>query len=255
MSSLLETREFLKTEELLGTEEFIKTRDFIETGDFIGTRDFIETREKRYGRHSAPIFLQTIYLKKTNMKNTMNKKTGNKIIEQIKKEAIREVVKNEAVREQAKDEAIDVDLKQQLSEHFKLSEFTQSGTARRHKVKNVPGPREVERLRFLCVKSLEPMRRRFGAIRITSGFRCKKLNALVGGSPTSQHVLGEAADIHTGGRELSEKMFGFAKQNIPFDQLILEHNPAHGIYWLHISLRSDRPGNRHEAFFLKVKKS
>lgn len=201
-----------------------------------------------------PYFYKQSTSKKTNMENTMNKKTGNKVIEQIKKEAIKEVVKNEAVREQAKDEAIDVDLKQQLSEHFKLSEFTQSGTARRHKVKNVPGPREVERLRFLCVKSLEPMRRRFGVIRITSGFRCKKLNALVGGSPTSQHVLGEAADIHTGGRELSEKMFGFAKQNIPFDQLILEHNPAHGIYWLHISLRSDRPGNRHEAFFLKVKK-
>ena len=201
-----------------------------------------------------PYFYKQSTSKKTNMENTMNKKTGNKVIEQIKKEAIREVAKNEAVREQVKNEATDVDLKQQLSEHFKLSEFTQSGTARRHKVKNVPGPREVERLRFLCVKSLEPMRRRFGVIRITSGFRCKKLNALVGGSPTSQHVLGEAADIHTGGRELSEKMFGFAKQNIPFDQLILEHNPAHGIYWLHISLRSDRPGNRHEAFFLKVKK-
>ena len=201
-----------------------------------------------------PYFYKQSTSKKTNMENTMNKKTGNKVIEQIKKEAIREVAKNEAVREQVKNESIDVDLKQQLSEHFKLSEFTQSGTARRHKVKNVPGPREVERLRFLCVKSLEPMRRRFGVIRITSGFRCKKLNALVGGSPTSQHVLGEAADIHTGGRKLSEKMFGFAKQNIPFDQLILEHNPAHGIYWLHISLRSDRPGNRHEAFFLKVKK-
>lgn len=201
-----------------------------------------------------PYFYKQSTSKKTIMENTMNKKTENKVIEQIKKEAIREVVKNEAVREQVKNESIDVDLKQQLSEHFKLSEFTQSGTARRHKVKNVPGPREVERLRFLCVKSLEPMRRRFGVIRITSGFRCKKLNALVGGSPTSQHVLGEAADIHTGGRELSEKMFGFAKQNIPFDQLILEHNPAHGIYWLHISLRSDRPGNRHEAFFVKVKR-
>ena len=201
-----------------------------------------------------PYFYKQSTSKKTNMENTMNKKTGNKVIEQIKKEAIREQAKNEAVREQVKNEPIDVDIKKQLSEHFKLSEFTQSGTARRHKVKNVPGPREVERLRFLCVKSLEPMRRRFGVIRITSGFRCKKLNALVGGSPTSQHVLGEAADIHTGGRELSEKMFGFAKQNIPFDQLILEHNPAHGIYWLHISLRSDRPGNRHEAFFLKVKK-
>ena len=228
-------------------------------------REIFLRREKNdMGAIVRPYFYKQSTSKKTNMENTMNKKTGNKVIEQIKKEAIREQVKSEAVREQAKDEAvreqakdeaIDVDLKQQLSEHFKLSEFTQSGTARRHKVKNVPGPREVERLRFLCVKSLEPMRRRFGVIRITSGFRCKKLNALVGGSPTSQHVLGEATDIHTGGRELSEKMFGFAKQNIPFDQLILEHNPAHGIYWLHISLRSDRPGNRHEAFFVKVKKS
>ena len=228
-------------------------------------REIFLRREKNdMGAIVRPYFYKQSTSKKTNMENTMNKKTGNKVIEQIKKEAVREQVKNEAVREQAKDEAvreqakdeaIDVDLKQQLSEHFKLSEFTQSGTARRHKVKNVPGPREVERLRFLCVKSLEPMRRRFGVIRITSGFRCKKLNTLVGGSPTSQHVLGEAADIHTGGRELSEKMFGFAKQNIPFDQLILEHNPAHGIYWLHISLRSDRPGNRHEAFFVKVKKS
>ena len=216
--------------------------------------NFLRREKNDMGAIVCPYFYKQSTSKKTNMENTMNKKTGNKVIEQIKKEAIREVVKNEAVREQAKDEAIDVDLKQQLSEHFKLSEFTQSGTARRHKVKNVPGPREVERLRFLCVKSLEPMRRRFGVIRITSGFRCKKLNALVGGSPTSQHVLGEAADIHTGGRELSEKMFGFAKQNIPFDQLILEHTPAHGIYWLHISLRSDRPGNRHEAFFVKVKK-
>ena len=78
-----------------------------------------------------PYFYKQSTLKRTNMENTMNKKTGNKVIEQIKKEAIREVAKNEAVREQVKNEAIDVDLKQQLSEHFKLSEFTQSGTARR----------------------------------------------------------------------------------------------------------------------------
>ena len=233
----------------------MRRKNFLRREIFLGQEIFLRREKDDMGAIVRPYFYKQSTSKRTNMENTMNKKTGNKVIEQIKKEAIREVVKNEAVREQAKDEAIDVDLKQQLSEHFKLSEFTQSGTARRHKVKNVPGPREVERLRFLCVKSLEPMRRRFGAIRITSGFRCKKLNALVGGSPTSQHVLGEAADIHTGGRELSEKMFGFAKQNIPFDQLILEHNPAHGIYWLHISLRSDRPGNRHEAFFVKVKKA
>ena len=172
----------------------------------------------------------------------MNKKTGNKVIEQIKKEAI---------REQAKDEAIDVDLKQQLSEHFKLSEFTQSGTARRHKVKNVPGPREVERLRFLCVKSLEPMRRRFGAIRITSGFRCKKLNALVGGSPTSQHVLGEAADINVPNAEVGMKMYDYIRCNLDFDQLIYEQRRKTATRWLHVSYRTD--GNNRRQAWIEVK--
>lgn len=140
-----------------------------------------------------------------------------------------------------------------LTEHFALHEFTDSGTARRHNIANTPSPLHIDRLRALCRESLEPLRRRFGAIRITSGYRCERLNALVGGAPTSQHTLGEAADIHTGGREASQKMFDFARLNIPYDQLILEHRPSHGTYWLHISLRSDRPGNRHEAFTMKVK--
>ena len=140
-----------------------------------------------------------------------------------------------------------------LTEHFTLHEFTDSDTARRHHIANTPSQLHIVRLRALCRESLEPLRRRFGAIRITSGYRCERLNALVGGAPTSQHTLGEAADIHTGGRETSQKMFDFARLNIPYDQLILEHRPSHGTYWLHISLRSDRPGNRHEAFTLKVK--
>ena len=145
------------------------------------------------------------------------------------------------------------DLKQRLSEHFTLEEFTRSGTAVRRHIPNIPEPLHVSRLRHLCRHTLEPMRRRFGAIRVTSGYRCPRLNALVGGAATSQHTLGEAADIHTGGREMSEKMFDFARRNVPYDQLILEHKPALGIYWLHVSLRSDRPGNRHEALRMEIK--
>ena len=93
-----------------------------------------------------------------------------------------------------------------LSEHFTLREFTDSGTARQHNIDNTPQPIHIERLRALCQQSLEPLRRRFGAIRVTSGYRCQRLNALVGGAPTSQHTMGEAADIHTAGRETSQKM-------------------------------------------------
>ena len=75
----------------------------------------------------------------------------------------------------------------------------------------------------------------------------------MGGAQTSKHSMGEAADIHTGGRETSQKMYDYARQHVPYDQLILERKVSHGTYWLHLSLRSDRPGNRHEAFQLTVK--
>ena len=140
-----------------------------------------------------------------------------------------------------------------LSEHFTLREFTDSGTARLHNIDNTPQPIHIERLRALCQQSLEPLRRRFGAIRVTSGYRSQRLNALVGGAPTSQHTMGEAADIPTGGRETSQKMYDYARQHVPYDQLILERKVSHGTYWLHLSLRSDRPGNRREAFQLTVK--
>jgi len=42
---------------------------------------------------------------------------------------------------------------------------------------------------------LQPIRDRWGPIEISSGFRCLEINKAVGGSNTSQHLLGEAADI------------------------------------------------------------
>ena len=62
-----------------------------------------------------------------------------------------------------------IDLNQRLSNHFRLSEFVDSGTARRLNIDNTPEPVHVERLRQLCLHVLEPLRRRFGVIRITSG--------------------------------------------------------------------------------------
>lgn len=144
------------------------------------------------------------------------------------------------------------DLAQLLSPHFTLREFVRSGAAVRHKIENTPQPVHIARLRALCQQTLEPLRRRFGVIRITSGYRCPKLNAIVGGAETSQHTLGEAADIHVGGRETGEKMFAYVQsEHIPFDQMILEHSRSRAAYWLHISLRSDRPGNRRDAMHIE----
>lgn len=133
-----------------------------------------------------------------------------------------------------------------LSPHFTLREMTVSGTALRHHIDNMPPPAAVARLEALCLDVLEPLRRRFGAIRVTSGYRCPELNRLVGGRERSQHLLGEAADLHVPGRETGLKMFRFLRDSTPFDQLLFEHAMDNGCCWLHVSHKRGG-GNRHEA--------
>lgn len=130
-----------------------------------------------------------------------------------------------------------------LSKHFRLSEFTRSATAIRHGIDNEPDAEIAEALQNLCIHVLEPLRRRFGVIRITSGYRCFILNERIGGSRTSQHLLGEAADIHVGSLEVARKYFNFIRDNLDFDQMLLEMK-AGKVHCLHISYTSERE-NRH----------
>ena len=102
-------------------------------------------------------------------------------------------------------------------------------------------------MKALCDNVLEPLRRRFGRILITSGYRSPKVNALVGGVPTSQHVRGEAADLFIPSNEVGERMFAYIQANLPFDQLIFERNRKSGTRWLHVSYCKDRKC-RHQAF-------
>lgn len=135
-----------------------------------------------------------------------------------------------------------------LSEHFTLGEFVRSKTAIDKNIDNMPGEEEVERLRQLCIYILEPLRRKFGVIRITSGYRCFRLNDLVGGSRTSQHMYGEAADIYVGSTEVGRKMYDFIFKKLTFDQMLLEvkrdNQGREIIHCLHISYKSDRGVNR-----------
>jgi len=131
-----------------------------------------------------------------------------------------------------------------LTEHFTLRELTRSGTALRRGLGNEPSPGDVERLTLLCRHVLEPLRRRFGVLRITSGYRSRELNRLVGGVADSQHCLGEAADVYVGSMEVAEKMYGYAVERLDFDQLILERRGRHTV-WLHVSYRDGRNRRQH----------
>ena len=128
-----------------------------------------------------------------------------------------------------------------LSTNFSLSEFTRSDTAKRLGIVNVcSSVEQVLNLAHLCHMVLQPLRDKFGPIRINSGYRCPELNKAVGGEANSQHLLGEAADIHLPTKETGLEYLNFLKTLPVIDQLIWERS-ALGTYWIHVSSR--RLGN------------
>lgn len=128
--------------------------------------------------------------------------------------------------------------KTQLSPHFKLYEMTRSGVALDHDLDNTPNAQQVEALRALCVHVLEPLRRRFGPIVISSGYRSPAVNRLIrGASPRSQHMRGEAADIIVGTPQRGISMYHYIRQHLDYDQLIWEPIGAEVPRWLHVSYR------------------
>jgi uncharacterized protein YcbK (DUF882 family) len=84
----------------------------------------------------------------------------------------------------------------QLSPNFSLTEMVKSETALRHGLENTPGEAEIAAMRLLCEKVLQPVRDHYGTgVKVNSGFRHPDVNAAVGGSKTSDHCKGQAADI------------------------------------------------------------
>ena len=133
-----------------------------------------------------------------------------------------------------------------LSEHFALSEFERSDKARALKIDNRVPVRYVSSLETLCREVLEPLRQHVGKpIRISSGYRCPALNKAVGGVATSQHLTGEAADIHLNSIEEGREWFKWLMDNTNVDQLIWERSGS--TRWIHVSCKSNPEENRHEV--------
>lgn len=120
--------------------------------------------------------------------------------------------------------------------HFTIEELYASNKAKELGIDNKPSIQKMIHLVYLAAFVLEPLRVAMGMpIRISSGYRCDALNKAVGGVYNSQHLKGQAADICIDGdMTKGRKMFNYIRDNLPFDQLIWEHNKA-GIYWIHVS--------------------
>jgi hypothetical protein len=124
-----------------------------------------------------------------------------------------------------------------LTPNFTLAEMTKSETALRHGMDNTPGDTETANLKLLAEKVLQPVRDHYKrGVKVNSGFRHPDVNARVGGSRTSDHTRGMAADIEIPGvanAELAE----WIQKNLDYTQLILEFYtpgvPDSG--WVHVS--------------------
>ena len=124
-----------------------------------------------------------------------------------------------------------------LSEHFTLEEMTKSQVARRYRIDNVPGAKQIENLKKLCIHILEPVRKYYNRpISPSSGFRCVLLNRQIGSSDTSQHITGQAVDFEVPG-VLNRETALWIKDELDFDQLILEFHKEGDPYsgWVHCS--------------------
>lgn len=122
-----------------------------------------------------------------------------------------------------------------LSKNFTLSELTKSNEAARWGIDNTPTADVVENLKALAENILQPVRDHFGIVTVSSGYRNKAVNAKAGGSATSDHIKGFAADFEVYGVQ-NKVLAEWIRDNLKFTQLILEfpgQNPNDG--WIHVS--------------------
>ena len=130
----------------------------------------------------------------------------------------------------------------QLTAHFTLEEFTDSQTAARKGLNNVPPPSSHERkglqrtaevmVRVRTILDDKP-------ILVSSGYRSPPVNAAVGGSKSSAHMSGLAVDFSCPGfgtpLQICKALEPHMK-SLGIDQLIHEYNT-----WVHLGLTDGTP--------------
>ena len=138
-----------------------------------------------------------------------------------------------------------------LTRNFTYEELRRSDVAERRGINNRPLTKEeekrvIENLKALCMEVLQLLRDFLGKpVVISSGYRCAELNKAVGGVRNSQHMKGEAADIHVENTEHLLKIMHFIMDETDFDQVIWERNRA-GTQWVHVSYKREGV-NRHQV--------
>jgi zinc D-Ala-D-Ala carboxypeptidase len=120
-----------------------------------------------------------------------------------------------------------------LSANFSLAELTKTNV---RQFDNTPSMQVIDNLQVLVDSVLQPIRNKFGPVTVTSGYRSPDVNKAIGGSATSDHCFGFAADFEVAGVD-NKELARWVADNLKFKQLILEFYtkgvPDSG--WVHVS--------------------
>ena len=132
-----------------------------------------------------------------------------------------------------------------LSENFTLAELIASDYAERHGINNMPTDHDILENLHVLANGLERVRAALGgkAIFVNSGYRGPKLNSAIGGSKTSAHMRGLAADIRVAGMTPREVCGVLSTQmdELGLDQCIFEGT------WTHLGFPDVDKEPRHQV--------
>lgn len=150
-----------------------------------------------------------------------------------------------------------------MGKYFSVEELTHSATADKLKIDNTPTSTEVKNNLLELISVLDGIREGWtvlceknnwgsASVIVNSAYRCDALNKAIGGSKTSAHVIGSAADIEPKNQR-NKEFYEYCKEYLkdkPFDQLINE-KPRCGIpSWIHIGLKNRKGEQRGQIFTL-----
>lgn len=124
-----------------------------------------------------------------------------------------------------------------LTDHFSYEEFVHSDIADKYGIDNEPQRGDIRATIAELAQVLQKIRDRLGEpIHISSGYRCKELNDMVGGSTSSDHLHGAACDVRcSDNKKLFDLICEMMKNgDIQLRQLIDEYD----LRWIHISINS-----------------
>ena len=142
-----------------------------------------------------------------------------------------------------------------ITRNFTLEEMLSSATADKYHITNRPTAEQQRHIVELVTNLLQPLRDAYGKpITITSGFRNLLLNSKVGGSKTSAHMTGYAADCQPANGDMKgfqEAVNKFIK-TANYDQVIFEqYDKKTGLCkWIHIGYKNSQGKQRKQILYM-----